>query len=109
VASQEDLAILAEELTRFLVQLEIQSAELRQALKRLLGADVYSWDPDKIAWTKEQGAKGEFEKSEDYNNPEFKAMLKWLNEHGGNALRAGYLYWVYRNGATVGRKKRRSG
>jgi len=106
VSSKEDLAILAEEVVRFLTNLEMACSELRKGLEKLLGAPVYSWDPAKIKWTRERNPRGEFEKSEDFSNPEFKAMLKWLNEHGGKAERGGYFYWVYRNGATVGRKKR---
>jgi len=106
LSSKEELAILAEETVRFLVQLEILCTELRGAITRVMGGEVYSWDPSKIKWTKMRNPRGEFEKSEDYSNPEFKAMLKWLNEHGGKAERGGYFYWVYRNGATVGRKKR---
>ena len=55
---------------------------------------------------KAEGQKGEFEKSEDVNNPEFKAMLKDLQSHGGKLTRNGMFYWVYKNGSTVGRKKR---
>jgi len=36
----------------------------------------------------------------------FKAMLRDLANHNGKLMRDGYFYWVYKNGATVGRKKR---
>jgi len=38
---------------------------------------------------------------------EFKAMLKDLAAHGDKMNREGYFYWLFKNGATVGRKKRK--
>ena len=64
------------------------------------------WDPGKIQWVKSEGFRGPFEKSEDFNNLEFKRMLKDLVEHNGKLSKNGFFYWVYRNGSTVGRKKR---
>jgi hypothetical protein len=65
-----------------------------------------SWNPNNIKWEKAQGSKGEFERSEDVNSLDFKAMLKDINAHGGHLTREGYYYWVYKNGATVGRKQK---
>jgi hypothetical protein len=77
-------------------------------LKHELGASPaqgrHSWDPDKIGWTDKQGDKGAFQMSEDVNNLEFKTMLKDLNDHQGKLYRDGKFYWVFANGATVGRK-----
>lgn len=64
------------------------------------------WSPSKIKWEEAQGSKGPYERSEDMNNPEFKAMLKDLQAHKGKLNRQGYFYWVFENGHTVGRKKR---
>jgi len=65
-----------------------------------------SWDPAKIKWTQEEGFKGKYEKSEDFDNVEFKAMIKDLQEHKRTMWHQGYFYWVFTNGATVGRKKK---
>jgi hypothetical protein len=65
-----------------------------------------SWNPGKIKWTEEEGFKGKYERSEDVNNLEFKAMLKDLHEHNGRMMRDGYFYWIFSNGSTVGRKKK---
>jgi len=62
-------------------------ADVKAEVKR-----VWSWNPDKISWAKAQGAKGLFEKSEDVNNPEFKAMLRDLANHNGKLMRDGYFY-----------------
>jgi hypothetical protein len=66
-----------------------------------------SWDPSKIKWIQEEGAKGPFEKSEDVNSLDFKEMLKDLAAHDGKLNRDGSFYWTFQNGATVGRKKRK--
>ena len=66
-----------------------------------------NWNPDKIKWERAQGFKGEFERSEDVNNPEFKELLKDLAQHAGKLSRDGWFYWTYRNGSTVGRKQRK--
>jgi len=67
----------------------------------------WTWNPDKIPWkwADKPGPKGPYEKSEDLNNPEFKAMLKDLQEHKGRLQRNAFFYWVFQNGSTVGRKK----
>jgi hypothetical protein len=64
-----------------------------------------TWNPAKIKWTEEEGFKGKYERSEDVNNPEFKAMLKDLQQHKGRLTREAYFYWVFENGSTVGRKQ----
>jgi len=66
-----------------------------------------SWDASKIEWIQAEGSKGPYERSEDVNNLEFKAMLKDLASHSGKTQRNGYFYWTFQNGSTVGRKKRK--
>ena len=84
--------------------------KLKGQIAKLVGVaedkPKFSWNPDKIKWEKAQGFKGEFERSEDVNNPEFKAMLKDLAQHKGKLTRDGWFYWTFKNGSTVGRKKR---
>jgi len=65
-----------------------------------------TWDPTQIVWTKAEGQKGEYERSEDINNLQFKAMLKDLASHGGRMRREGHFYWVFQGGAIVGRKRK---
>ena len=83
--------------------LESASVNLRFQIKQK--EQVWSWDPIKITWEKAQGPKGEFERSEDVDNPQFKAMLSDLVDHGGKASRQDCFYWVFRNGSVVGRKR----
>jgi hypothetical protein len=63
-----------------------------------------TFDPGKIKWTKEEGAKGPFEKSEDVNSLDFKNLVKDLNTHKGTLYQDGYFFWLYKSGSTVGRK-----
>jgi len=62
-----------------------------------------TWDPTKIKWTQDIGSKGPYEKSDDVNSLDFKAMLKDLAEHQGKLNRDGRFYWTFQNGSTVGR------
>lgn len=64
-----------------------------------------TWDPAKVKWTTAEGSKGQYERSEDANNLEFKKMLQDLAAHKGKLSRDGYFYWTFQNGATVGRKR----
>lgn len=68
--------------------------------------ETLSWNPEKINWEKTQGDKGPYERSSDVNNPEFKAMLKDLAAHNGKLTKDEYFYWTFKDGTTVGRKKR---
>ena len=65
-----------------------------------------SWDPSKIKWDEAEGPKGKFERSEDINNLDFKALVKDLAHHKGKLTRDNLFYWLFENGVTVGRKKR---
>jgi hypothetical protein len=64
------------------------------------------WNPDKIKWVQAEGTSGTYERSEDVDNLEFKAMLKDLAEHQGKFQREGYFYWAFQKASVVGRKKK---
>ena len=66
----------------------------------------WSWNPDKIQWSKAQGSKGEYERSEDVDSNDFKSLLKDLAEHKGSLIRDAVFYWSFKNGAIVGRKRK---
>jgi hypothetical protein len=103
--TEEDFEIFLEDFCDFLNGLEASIAKMKSQIAKLVGVQP-KWDPNKIKWEKAEGSKGSFEKSSDLNNPEFKAMLKDLESHGGKLTIDGVFYWVYKNGSTVGRKKR---
>ena len=104
MAEKEDLALMA--LTDFLNAVEAGVESARQRIKEVKVEEKPSWNPTQIVWTKAEGTKGPYERSEDINNLQFKAMLKDLASHGGRMNHEGYFYWTFQNGATVGRKKR---
>ena len=105
--SDEDFKIFVEDFVDFLNGLEASIVKMRMQVEKLVGSKVkFSWNPDKIKWQETEGFKGKYERSEDVNNPEFKAMLKDLAQHGGKLTRNGLFYWVFKNGSVVGRKKR---
>jgi hypothetical protein len=81
-------------------------AAFKQRLGAKKGVVQISWKQDKIRWEKAEGSSGPYERSEDVNNPEFKTMLKDLAVHGGRLTHEGWFYWVFKNGVTVGRKRR---
>lgn len=100
MSEKGDLAL--EALTDFLNGVEAGIESARQHIK----SEKSVWDPSKIRWTEAEGEKGVYERSEDANNLEFKAMLKDLGSHGGRMNHGGYFYWTFQNGKTVGRKKK---
>jgi hypothetical protein len=97
--NSEDTALKA--LLELLNALEAGVASARQIIRE----DVSDWDPEKIKWQETAGPSGPFQKSDDVNNPEFKVMLKDLQAHKGKMTKNGWFYWVFKNGATVGRKR----
>ena len=65
------------------------------------------WDPTKIVWTRAEGNKGSYERSADVNSHDFKALVKDLSKHDGKLMRGDKFYWLFQNGSTVGRKRRK--
>lgn len=63
-----------------------------------------SYDPEKIKWTKAEGANGPYERSEDINSLDHKTLLKDLAAHKGKLQVNGLFYWTFQNGYTIGRK-----
>jgi hypothetical protein len=101
MTEKEDTALIA--LLEFLDAVEAGVSAAKQRIKE---AKLPNWDPDKIKWEDAEGSSGQYQRSEDFNNPEFKTMLKDLQAHKGKLTRNGYFYWIFKNGSTVGRKKR---
>ncbi len=66
-----------------------------------------TWTPENIKWVQADGAAGTYERSDDVNSLDFKAMLKDLATHNGKLTRDGTFYWTFKNGITVGRKNRK--
>jgi hypothetical protein len=97
---------LTEILVDFATALESACVNLKRYAADLLNQDEPEpvWDPDKIAWTNDNGPSGPYQRSEDINNLQFKNMLKDLAAHGGRMRKGNYFYWVFKSGSVVGRK-----
>ena len=68
---------------------------------------LQTYDVSKITWATRKGAKGDFELCDAISNKDssdYKALLQDLNEHKGQASKAGLFYWLFTDGKTIGRK-----
>lgn len=78
--NEGNLKILAEDLLDFLNGLEASTVKMKMQIAKLIGVydekRKWSWNPNAIKWEKAQGAKCDFERSEDVNSQDFKALLK---------------------------------
>lgn len=100
---------LAEALSDLASGLESITMNLRHQISEIVKINGEApLDPNKIKWEQTEGSSGPYERSEDVNSTDFKAMLKDLAAHQGKLTRDGFFYWTFKNGATVGRKKRKT-
>ena len=86
-------------------------SELRKTILAYLENLENAFDPEKIKWVQAEGFSGPYQrypaKGEKVElTQDYKALLKWLKEHDGKATYDGYFYWLFNDGATIGRKKR---
>lgn len=73
----------------------------------------HTWNPSKIKFVQTEGVRGPYwrypaagqkaESTEDYRN-----MIQDLLNHNEKLTRDGFFYWLFSDGATVGRKKETS-
>lgn len=87
-----------------------RAAPLEKALGHdasVKGSPKLPFDAGKIQWIDRENEKGKFQMSEDFNSPDHKALLAFLNEHvpSKRVQSEGWFYWVYPNGSTIGRKE----
>lgn len=105
---------LAEALVDYCNSQEASHVKLRMFIQAILGDAKPSaklpFNVSKIRWQDRENEKGKFQMSEDYNNLEHKALLKFLHEHAGGCITSeGFFYWQYQDGATIGRKPQKRG
>jgi len=98
--TDEDLAL--EALTDFLNAVEAGIEVARQTIK----AKKKLYNVNAIKWEGAEGSKGKYERSEDVDSLDFKALLKDLQQHGGKMQKDGYFMWIFQNGSTIGRKRK---
>jgi hypothetical protein len=104
--SESDLAL--DVLTDFFNAVEAGIAQARQRLKesKVKGSTKLPFDVSRIQWIDRLNEKGKFQVSEDYSNPDHKALLAYLNEHvpSKRVMSEGWFYWIWQDGAKIGRK-----
>ena len=72
------------------------------------------WDPSKIKWVTAQSAsgKGAYERYPDVGEKgetgDYPRLLVDLKAHDGKLMRDGFFYWLFQDGATIGRKRKGS-
>lgn len=86
--------------------LEAAALGVKHQIRELLRSDEQSWNPIRIKWEQAHGTSGPYERSEDVDSPDFKSLIKDLDQHDGRLSKDGHFYWLFKNGSTVGRKKR---
>lgn len=92
-------------LDEFMTALQSAAQDAKKKIGKLNGPQTEpAWNPEKILWKEAQGDKGLYHRSDDFENPEFRAMLRDLNGHKGALYRDSTFYWVFPDGRTVGRK-----
>jgi len=79
----------------------------RLASRKGVAEEKPKYDMEKIRWEAAQGSSGAYERSEDVNNPDFKALLKDVQAHGGKMTVGNYFVWTFKNGSALGRKPRK--
>lgn len=88
--------------------LEAAAVNAKHQISDLAGANEESaWNPNNIKWEQAQGTSGPYERAADLNSPDFKQLIKDLARHENKLSKDGYFFWLFKNGSTVGRKKRR--
>jgi hypothetical protein len=94
--------------------LEALSVKLKRDVAELMKKDSTSRprpqsdlpaDTEEIHWTAQIGAKDEYEKSVDTNNPRHQALLKTLVAHQGAMRSDNWFIWTFDDGVTIGRKR----
>jgi hypothetical protein len=106
----ETFQLFLEDMLTYLAAQEAGLVQLRMQINKILSGKEPSaelpFKAEAIKWQQRQNQKGLFEIAEDVENPDHKALLKFLTEHTGNCLVSqGFFYWTFPDLKTVGRKR----
>lgn len=109
IEEQELINVIEQKLAEWFQQIK---EDLTKTVSDYLDVVEYAFDVNNIKWVRVNGFSGPYErypaKGERVElTPDYKALLKWLKEHNGKATYEGYFYWLFQDGATIGRKKRK--
>ena len=99
-------------------ELQIAKENAVELLNEWLGASEaeekqakWNWNPQAIKWVEAEGFRGRYERYpgegvKPEGSKDYWAMLEDLKARDGKLTREGFFYWLFRDGSTVGRKKR---
>ena len=106
MSEKEDLTF--EALMDFFDAVEAGIAQAKHHLKeaKVPVSEKPKYDINKARWEQAQGSSGPYERCEDANSIDFKALLADVQAHGGKMTVGEYFVWAFKNGSTLGRKKR---
>ena len=110
----EDLSL--EALLEFLNACEAGIAAAKQLIKKGKldlpltppesgSASEEPYNMERIRWSTAEGPRGTYEKTDDTNSVDYKALLQDLNTHKGKMRRGGYFLWIFEDKKTIARKK----
>ena len=91
---------------------ESRAVSIKQQIKNMVEAQQPKpqtdgmADAEEIVFTRLMGTKGEYEKSEDFENPRFKALKTTLQAHNGTMTADGFFLWIFPDGKAIGRKRK---
>jgi len=100
-----ELEKLREAVLLFCDGLDSVVTKLRQDLGAEAKTETFNLRTEHINWSDQQGTKGPYQRSDDFDSRHHKELLKWLASKDGRARRKdGFFYWTFENGSTIGRK-----
>ena len=72
-------------------------------------AEVAEYNPENIPWVSAEGEKGIYQKYPAYQQKpamltDYINLLEDLTQHNGKLQKAGFFYWKFPDGSTIGRK-----
>jgi hypothetical protein len=111
--SEKDFELLLDDLKDLADGLESVAVKLARAIQKLQGLEPQRkgspelpFHADRIAWKDATGEKGPYGRAEDYENPDHKALVQFLNDHIPSkcVTSQGFFYWLFSDGRTVGRR-----
>ena len=91
---KEDLRVLAEDVLDFVSGIEAACVKLKMQIDKNFGPEIAEYDLEKISWFDAEGSSGPYQRSEDVNSQDFRALLKDLNKHEGKMQKDSFFIWV---------------
>ena len=106
MSRSEQITILAKERDAFLLLAEAKNDRIE-----LLNPDrtEREYNTESLKYVKTEGPSGVYQRypvqgEKIESTPDYRGLLADLNEHDGKLTRNGLFYWLFSDGATIGKK-----